>query len=96
MPPWHAGAGKDGLRWQKGTTRMSVGVEAIQDLVGRQLGRRGVKADDHLMADLGVESIDVLNIVGALEEKYKVSLKDEEIASLQTVRDLHTLLLGKL
>ena len=55
-----------------------------------------MKADDHLVADLGVESIDTLNLVGALEEKYKVSLKDEEIAKLQTVRDLHELLLRKL
>ena len=75
---------------------MIVPVEAIQELVGRQLGRRGVKADDHLFADLGLESIDTLNLVGALEEKYKVSLKDEEIAKLQTVRDLHELLLRKL
>ena len=75
---------------------MSVPVEAIQELVGRQLGRRGVKADDHLMSDLGVESIDVLNLVSALEEKYQVKLKDEEIAALQTVRDLHSLLVQKL
>ncbi len=73
-----------------------VPVEAIQELVGRQLGQRGVKADDQLAADLGVESIDILNIVGALEEKYGVSLKDEEIAGLQSVRDIHTLLVGKL
>jgi acyl carrier protein len=75
---------------------MTVPVEAIQELVGRQLGRRGVKADDDLFADLGLESIDTLNLVGALEEKYKVSLKDEEIAKLQTVRDIHELLLRKL
>jgi acyl carrier protein len=75
---------------------MPVPLEAIQELVGRQLGRRGVKADDHLAADLGLESVDTLNLVAALEEKYEVSLKDEEIAGLQTVRDLHALLLRKL
>jgi acyl carrier protein len=75
---------------------MAVPVEAIQELVGRQLGRRGVKPDDHLMSDLGVESIDILNLVSALEEKYQVKLKDEEIAALQTVRDLHSLLVQKL
>ncbi len=75
---------------------MSVSVEAIQELVGRQLGRRGVKADDHLMADLGVESIDILNLVRTLEEKFQVSVSDDEIASLQTVRDLHAVVLRKL
>lgn len=74
---------------------MPVTVESIQELVGRQLGRRGVKADDHLVADLGVESIDVLNLVRALEEKFHVSLSDEEVAGLQTVRDLHAILVRK-
>ena len=74
---------------------MPVTVEAIQELVGRQLGRRGVKADDHLVADLGVESIDVLNLVRALEEKFHVSLSDDEVAGLQTVRDLHVIIARK-
>lgn len=74
---------------------MPVTVEAIQELVGRQLGRRGVKADDHLVADLGVESIDVLNLVRALEEKFGVSLNDDEVAGLQTVRDLHAIIARK-
>ena len=74
---------------------MSVSVEAIQELVGRQLGRRGVKADDHLAADLGIESIDILNLVRTLEEKFHVSVTDEEIGSLQTVRDLHTVVVRK-
>ncbi len=75
---------------------MSVSVEAIQELVGRQLGRRGVKADDHLMADLGVESIDILNLVRTLEEKFHVAVTDDEITGLQTVRDLHAVVLRKL
>lgn len=74
---------------------MPVSVEVIQELVGRQLGRRGVRADDHLMADLGVESIDILNLVRALEEKFQLSVTDDEVASLQTVRDLHAIVLRK-
>ena len=75
---------------------MGVSVEAIQELVGRQLGRRGVRADDHLMADLGVESIDILNLVRTVEEKFHLSIADSEISSLQTVRDLHALVVRKL
>jgi len=75
---------------------MQVSVETIQELVGRQLGRRGVRADDHLVADLGVESIDILNLVRTTEEKFQVSITDDEISSLQTVRDLHAIVLRKL
>jgi acyl carrier protein len=74
----------------------SVSVEVIQEIVGRQLGRRAVKADDELTADLGVESIDILNLVRVLEEKYRVAVSDDELAKLKTVRDLHTLIAGKL
>jgi acyl carrier protein len=74
---------------------MGVSIEAIQELVGRQLGRRGVRADDHLMADLGVESIDILNLVRTIEEKFQLKVTDNEISSLQTVRDLHALVLRK-
>ena len=74
---------------------MPVSVEAIQELVGRQLGRRGVRADDHLVADLGVESIDILNLVRTVEEKFQLKVTDSEISSLQTVRDLHGLVLRK-
>jgi len=75
---------------------MPLTMETIQDLVGRQLGRRGVRAEDQLVADLGVESIDVLNIVRLLEEKFDVSLSDDEVASVQTVRDLHSVVAAKL
>jgi acyl carrier protein len=73
----------------------SVSVEKIQELVGRQLGIRSVKADDDLMADLGVESVDFLNLVGVLEESFDIKVSSQELETLKTVRDLHTLLLGK-
>jgi acyl carrier protein len=74
----------------------TLSVEAIQEIVGRQLGKRGVRADDELVADLGVESLDYVNLVCALEEKYGVSVADDELGSVKTVRDLHALIAGKI
>ena len=73
----------------------SVNVEKIQELVGRQLGIRGVEADADLAADLGVESVDFLNLVGVLEESFDIKVSSRELETLKTVRDLHTLLTGK-
>ena len=73
----------------------SVSVEKIQELVGRQLGIRGVEADADLVADLGVESVDFLNLVGVLEESFDIKVSSQELETLKTVRDLHTLLTGK-
>jgi len=74
----------------------SVSVEKIQELVGRQLGIRGVEADADLAADLGVESVDFLNLVGVLEESFDIKVSSQELETLKTVRDLHTLLTGKI
>ena len=74
----------------------SVSVETIQELVGRQLGIRGVEADADLAADLGVESVDFLNLVGVLEESFDIKVSSRELETLKTVRDLHTLLTGKI
>jgi len=75
---------------------MTLTLEAIEALVGRQLGRRGVKADDHLVADLGVESVDLLNLVNAIEERYGVSVEDEELEGLETVRHLYDVVASRL
>jgi acyl carrier protein len=58
------------------------------DLVARQLGLHEVGLDDRLVEDLGAESIDVVTIVAVVEESYRVSVDEERLPRLRTVRDL--------
>jgi acyl carrier protein len=58
------------------------------DLVARQLGLHDVGLDDRLVEDLGAESIDVVTIVAVVEESYRVSVDEERLPRLRTVRDL--------
>jgi acyl carrier protein len=58
------------------------------DLVARQLGRPKVGLDDRLIEDLGAESVDLVNIVAVVEETYQVSVEEERLPLLRTVRDL--------
>ena len=44
-------------------------------------------------SDLGAESIDVLNIIVTLEQKYGVSIDESAMAGVSTVRDLYQLVL---
>lgn len=60
----------------------------VRDLVARQLGRRDVAPDDRLVEDLGAESIDIVTIVAVLEETYGVTVAEERLPHLRTVRDL--------
>ena len=71
---------------------MAVTIEDIQTLVGLQLGRRKVSAQDRLMEDLGAESADMVNIIATVEDKYRISLAGADISRVRTVRDLYDLI----
>lgn len=72
---------------------MLIDLDDVCRTVGLVLGRRDPKADDRIQADLGGESIDVLNIVVTLEQKYGISIDEAALANVSTVRDLYQLLL---
>ena len=74
----------------------TVPMEEIQRLVEQKLGRRAVGPEDRLIEDLGIESLDVLTVVAALEDRYDVSFEDDELEGLDKVKDFHRLLAGKL
>ena len=65
-----------------------VTIEDIATLVGVQLGKRGVRPDDRFLEDLGAESMDVVNVAAAVEDKYRIKIKESEIAGIRTPSDL--------
>lgn len=47
------------------------------------------RIDDHtLMAELGVDSLDALRIIAAIEKKYQIEVPEEDIVSVRTVSDI--------
>ena len=73
-----------------------VTIEEISRLVGVQLGKRRVKADDRFLEDLGAESMDVVNIAGAIEDKYRIRIQESELAGIRTPSDLLRLIQKRL
>lgn len=74
----------------------TVLLEDILRLVELQLGQLGVRAQDRLAEDLGAESLDMVNLAAAVDEKFGVFLKESEIARVFTPQDLHDLIREKL
>lgn len=74
---------------------MTVTIDEIREMVGLQLGRREVGADDELVADLGAESADVVNLIANLEDRYGVEIDEEELPELRTPRDLFRRISGR-
>lgn len=47
-----------------------------------------VKEDSKLDDDLGADSLDAVEIVMVIEEKYNIDLDDEEVEGIRTVADI--------
>jgi acyl carrier protein len=70
----------------------------IQDILMGQLGveRAQITPEAGLMADLGADSLDMVEIAMAVEETFNLSIPDEEMEHVHTVGDLHEALANHL
>lgn len=68
---------------------MTVSIEDILRLVSLQLGIQDIGERDHFMEALNAESMDILNIIATIEEKYYVEIPEAKIRDLLTPRDLY-------
>ena len=49
---------------------------------------------DTQLADLGIDSLDALNILFAIEESFGITIPDEQARSIRTVDDMVTTIQG--
>ena len=77
-------------RAETGGGGLPEGVSAIRALVAERLGRppEEVRSSQQLSEELGLSSIDRIELLSSLEERYGVELSESEMASVATVEDL--------
>jgi acyl carrier protein len=63
----------------------------IEKLVCLQLGLTHVGADSHLIEDLGAESMDLVHLAIAIEDRFDVFVPEEDLGRIVTVRDVFDL-----
>lgn len=68
---------------------MTPTLDDVRSLVALQLGRRSVAAEDRLVEDLGAESMDVMNVIAAAEDRYGVEIDEGDVPELRTASDLY-------
>jgi acyl carrier protein len=68
----------------------------IVDIIANQLGvdKEMVTPEANVVDDLGADSLDVVELVMALEEAFDLEIPDEEAEKIRTVKDI-TEYLGK-
>ena len=69
----------------------------IKDIIVEQLGVEPdrVKAEASFIDDLGADSLDIVELVMAMEEEFDIDIPDEDAEKLRTVQDVSKYLESK-
>ena len=64
--------------------------EEIIDLISEvtEVPKSKIKDDTNLVKDLDLESLDLVELVAAFENRYGIEILDKDIKNLQTVNDI--------
>ena len=69
--------------------------EKIEKLVAEHFGLGKVHEDDDLIQDLNGDALDVIELVMELEEKFNITISDDEAERLRFVKDVYDLVAKK-
>ena len=76
--------------------KMTLSIEEIKRIISLQLGTRRIADQDRFLEDLDAESVDVMNIVVAVEEKFKIDIQESEVPNILTPIDLYNLVKSRI
>ena len=69
-------------------------AEKVGEIICEQLGvdRDSLVPEANLLDDLGADSLDVVELVMAIEEEFGIEVPDEDAENIRTVKDITTYL----
>lgn len=71
--------------------------EVINILANKfNINKDNITENSRLFEDLKLDSLDAVEMIIEFEEKYNIELLDEESESIETIKDLHNLLIKKM
>ena len=64
--------------------------DKIISLIAEKLGKKksDITLKTNLIEDLGADSLDVVELIMAFEDEFGVSLPDEDVSKMKTVKDI--------
>jgi len=84
------------MELETGGKVMSIPTK-VKDIIVEQLGvdPEKVKAEASFIDDLGADSLDIVELVMAMEEEFDLEIPDEDAEKLRTVQDVASYLASK-
>lgn len=63
--------------------------QKVKEIIANQLGKElsEIPLESSFMEDLGADSLDVVELVMAMEEEFKIEIPDEDAEKIKTVKD---------
>ncbi len=63
--------------------------DRVTEIIMEQLGvsREQIRPEASFIDDLGADSLDIVELVMAMEEEFDIEIPDEEAEKIQTIRD---------
>lgn len=64
--------------------------EQVKKIISEQLGvnKENLKENTSFVDDLGADSLDIVELVMAMEEEFNIEIPDEEAEKLKTLKDV--------
>lgn len=63
-------------------------MSVIEEVIFNITGQKGITGDTDFIKDLGLNSFDIVNIIGEFEDRFAIRIPTREIWQLHTVSDL--------
>lgn len=69
-------------------------IEKVKELLAEQLGMdvNEIHDDSNILEDLGADSLDIIEMLMTLEEEYGVTIPDDQIGQVKTVKQVAELI----
>jgi acyl carrier protein len=71
-------------------------IEAVNEVFtdSFEIPREKIKAEAQIFADLGLDSLDIVDLVAAIQKRFNIQVRDDErVRSIRTMQDLYSYLM---